>query len=635
MNEMQTHPTAADSQQTKLTSKQTDNQPPHPTSRRGFLRAAGVGAAALTANALFPGSLVQQAAAVEIGPPEDDPIGRGNQLQQIRNAAAAAARQEAINSFPHPTNGDEEHYAADQFFAGMFSKTLPHDANTGLVDPVAYQALLTALEAGTVAAFDSVPSGDPSGNGGRLAGPVSPLVFQIEGPDSVAIASPFIPPSISSAAAAAEMVELYWEAYLRDVPFIDYADSHPLISQAILDLNKLSSYAGPTPINAQNLFRYGSFPSRPGLPGLPNPNAFFGATAGPYVSQILFQQHLFDGATYTPMIRTHAQVSDPNTGHVLPPQDSPGVDFLTNVPEYVQVENGQGALSPNVFDTQHRFVRSVRDVGALANSDSIFSLYFRAAIILAGLGVPLQPNPYTNAIRSSGFSTFSTAWLFGLVGNVHKAEAHAFYQKWYVHRKLRPEAFGNLVDGVKRNRFNFTLTPALNSELMDSAVLPLIFTYNQEVNQKRMLPNTNGTFLLPQETNGGSPSHPDPPAGHAFTAGACVTLLKAVFDMTDATQADGRRRWPVQPVVAAADGLSLVNVTADLTVLGELNKLAANISEGRNMLGIHSRVGGNLHGMIMGENVAIDVLNEAAATFPEQFGGFSLTKFDGETITVG
>ncbi len=40
-------------------------------------------------------------------------------------------------------------------------------------------------------------------------------------------------------------------------------------------------------------------------------------------------------------------------------------------------------------------------------------------------------------------------------------------------------------------------------------------------------------------------------------------------------------------------------------------------------------------GMSLGEDVAIYLLNEMAAFFPEQFKGFTLTKFDGTTILVG
>jgi hypothetical protein len=576
-------------------------------SRRGFLKTAGIGAAAITASAILPGSLVEKAAAVEISPFVNQPRHRAQDLAKLRQNLGKAAADDLVAAEPHPTNGDEEAYAGSHF-EGNFSKTLPLD-NNGLTNPNDYNLLLSAAAAGTQAAWDAVPTG---GNG-QLAGPLSPLVLQIEGSDSPVAATPFVPPSIRSAGGAAEMVELYWEAYLRDVPFIDYG-TNSLVAQAAADMNRLSGFEGPTPVTPQNLFRF----------------PFIGATDGPYVSQILFRSHRLDGADYVPLVHTRAQVADPNTGQVLTGPGT-GVDFMTNLSEYVFVERGNGALSPNVLDPTPRFVRSVRDLGNLAASDAIYSIYFRASLILSALGVPFSANsPYQNDNRINSFSTFSTAWLNGLLGNVHKAEAHAFYHKWYVHRKIRPEQFGNLVDGVLTNRF--TLNPALHPDLLNSSVLPLIFERNRQLNVKRGL-GTTGSFLCPQELNGGSPSHPSSPAGHAFTAGASVTMLKAGFDVGTP---DHPRPWPVQPVVASEDGLSLVNTSdTNLTVLGELNKLAANISEGRNMSGIHWRVSDNMNGMFMGESVAISVLQEHANTYPESFGGFTLTKFDGTTVTIG
>ena len=552
-----------------------------------------------------------EATSTEISPFIHHPRQRAEQLEQVRKNAAEAASEAEEQAFPHRTNGDEERYA-DQAFAGNFSKTLPHDPNTGLVDPSAYRALLDALEDGTQAAFDAVPAGGK----GKLAGPLSPLQFQMEGADSpdARVAFSLTPPSVASAGGAAEMVEIFWEAYLRDVPFIDYG-SNPLVGQAVADMNRLSDFGGPKPVTPQNLFRF----------------PFVGATDGPYVSQILFQTYRPDGVTFVPKLTTVKPVADPNTGQVLTTPDS-GVDFMTNFPEYLFVEDGHGPFSnTDTTDPTPRFIRSVRDVGNLAGTDSIFSLYFRAAQILGNLGIGLDANsPYHNDTRISGFNTFSSAWLFGLIGRVHQTEAHAFYEKWYVHRKVRPEGHANLVDGILTHRFS--LNPSMHPDLLNSSVLPLIFERNRQLNVKRGL-GTTGSFLLPQVDNGGSPSHPSSPAGHAFSAGACVTMIKAVLDV--GTPANPRP-WPVQPVQASADGLTLVNTTdTNLTVLGELNKLAANVSEGRNMLGIHWRVSDNMHGMFMGEKVAIRLLEETAATYPEKFKGFTLTKFDGTTIVVG
>src|SRR6266481_5028400 len=120
-----------------------------------------------------------EATSTEISPFIHHPRQRAEQLEQVRKNAAEAASEAEEQAFPHRTNGDEERYA-DQAFAGNFSKTLPHDPNTGLVDPSAYRALLDALEDGTQAAFDAVPAGGK----GKLAGPLSPLQFQMEGADS-------------------------------------------------------------------------------------------------------------------------------------------------------------------------------------------------------------------------------------------------------------------------------------------------------------------------------------------------------------------------------------------------------------------------------------------------------------------
>src|SRR6266446_2297571 len=109
---------------------------------------------------------------------------RAERLEEIRNQAAEAAEKAEKAAFPHKTNGDEELYEG-QSFAGNFSKTLNHDPNTGLVMPGDYLALLNALQTGTLASFALIPRGGP----GQLAGPLSPLMFQIEGKDSPAALS--------------------------------------------------------------------------------------------------------------------------------------------------------------------------------------------------------------------------------------------------------------------------------------------------------------------------------------------------------------------------------------------------------------------------------------------------------------
>jgi len=184
----------------------------------------------------------------------------------------------------------------------------------------------------------------------------------------------------------------------------------------------------------------------------------------------------------------------------------------------------------------------------------------------------------------------------------------AWCHKWLVHRRLRPEAFA----GRMHNHLIGTARYPLHPEVLNSAVVGAVF-------------RAYGTYLLPMAYSEGAPTHPAYPAGHAAVAGACTTVLKAFFNESFVLP---------QPVVASSDGLALVPYReSELTVGGELNKLASNIALGRDVAGVHWRSDG-IEGLKLGEAVTIGLLTELRATYTEDFGGFSLTKFDGTTITI-
>jgi len=65
------------------------------------------------------------------------------------------------------------------------------------------------------------------------------------------------PPAFKSAEIAGEMVELYWQALTRDVPFAEYG-SHALTNAAVADLSKCSDFRGPKvndAVTSELLFR--------------------------------------------------------------------------------------------------------------------------------------------------------------------------------------------------------------------------------------------------------------------------------------------------------------------------------------------------------------------------------------------
>src|SRR5207248_2219049 len=117
-----------------------------------------------------------------------------------------------------------------------------------------------------------------------------------------------------------------------------------------------------------------------------------------------------------------------------------------------------------------------------------------------------------------------------------------WYQKWFVHRRLRPEAYGGLVHLVVAGHNGTMKDYPIPEELLNSAAL--------EQTHSRC-----GTYLLPMAFPEGSPTHPSYGAGHATVAGACVTVLKAWFD----------EEFSIPDLVeATSDGLALSPVEATL-----------------------------------------------------------------------
>jgi hypothetical protein len=84
------------------------------------------------------------------------------------------------------------------------------------------------------------------------------------------------------------------------------------------------------------------------------------------------------------------------------------------------------------------------------------------------------------------------------------------------------------------------------------------------------------------------------------------------------------------------DGFSLVPYEGSdanqLTIGGEMNKLAANIAIGRNHAAVHWRYDYQ-DSLPLGEAVAISLLKDMAHNWNEDFAGFSFTKFNGQRIT--
>ena len=540
----------------------------HPLGRRAFLgRLAGLAAATTVGVPTLLARHVRTAAAAGCSE-------RGPLKGQARRDAAYTIRVEAANNARtqplavYDCNPDEDRYLTR---IASYSKGLPHN-RLGEVDPVAYTALLAAIESGRHDAFELVPLGGTR----RLVNPQAANAYAMEGADSHDFAVP-APPAFDSAQRAAEMAEVYWQALTRDVPFAEY-ENNALVAEAAADLTRMSDLRAPKDgvrVTPRTLFRGNTS----------------GDLTGPYVSQFLLKD-----VSYGPSTIVQRYASTP-----------PGVDYLTSYPAWLSAQRGE-TFAPAARESTLRYVRNGRDLAEWVHRDLPFQAGVNAALILlATPGSAETSNPYTASKTQDGFCTFGTPWVLDLVARVANAALRAaWFQKWALHRTLRPEAFAGRVD----NHLSGAASYPIHSDLLVVSSAPARVRAREH------------TYLLPVSYPEGSPLHPTYPSGHATFAGACVTVLKAVFD---------ERAIIPDPVVPTADGLSLVPYTGPaLTVGGELDKLASNVGLGRVAAGVHFR-SDIVQGLRLGEAVALHVLRELAATYGEPYAGFALTRFDGTT----
>jgi hypothetical protein len=252
-------------------------------------------------------------------------------------------------------------------------------------------------------------------------------------------------------------------------------------------------------------------------------------------------------------------------------------------------------------------------LGAWVHVDVAFQGHLFAALWLLNHGAPVNPgNPYRLIANQSGAQTFGSQYIVDLLGEVtNRALKAMWYQKWFVHRTLRPIAYGGLV----QNTLTGGPVYPIHKDVLNSQAIREVF-------------NKHHSYLLPAAYPEGGPQHPSYGEGHAVVAGACVTALKAFFDESFVIPA---------PVVASDDGQSLIPYTASdaglITVGGELNKLADNVALGRDMAGVHWRSDGE-QALLLGEKVTISILLDQRRTYNEPFKGFRFTKFNGASITV-
>ncbi|WP_367130685.1 vanadium-dependent haloperoxidase [Saccharothrix sp. HUAS TT1] len=471
----------------------------------------------------------------------------------------------------HANNGEEGDYP----HVANYGKGLPHD-EVGEVRPEAYNTLLRALSTGRPEDFERVPLGGEV----KLVNPQSGLARDVEGPHPRSLTIPPAP-RLDSPRNSAEAVELYWMALTRDVPFTEY-DGHPLIARAAAELSRLGDYRAPK------------------VDGLVTPATIFrgdtrGDLRGPFLSQFLLRDIQY-GTLRVPQLHDTVR---------------PDCDYLTDFDAWRAVQEGAAAPGIERDHDNRRYPRNARDLTNYVHFDALYEAYLNAALILLDLGAPFDNgNPYRHSANQVGFGTYGAPHLLSLVTEVAtRALKAAWFQKWHVHRRLRPEAFGGRVHAHLSGLRDYGM---IDREVLDSEAV--------ELTHER-----HGSYLLPQAFPEGSPTHPSYGSGHATVAGACVTVLKAWFDES----------WVLpDPVVVNADGTGLEPYEGGdvLTVGGELDKVGSNIPTARNMAGVHWR-SDFTEAVLLGEAVGIGVLRDHVRVNHED-ASFGLTRFDGRRVTI-
>uniref|UniRef100_A0A6C0BNN9 Phosphatidic acid phosphatase type 2/haloperoxidase domain-containing protein n=1 Tax=viral metagenome TaxID=1070528 RepID=A0A6C0BNN9_9ZZZZ len=497
--------------------------------------------------------------------------------------ATQVAGEKYYANFEQKTEYDTEIWSIDGilYYPWLFSKTLKHDQATGLARKEDVDALLVgdphaAMDPGRVRKLEGIQTAD---------------AFIIKGKDPQALQMKgFIP--AHSLSGIAEMVEVYEQSLLRDLSLWEIQQgSHPDVKRALDVMNAYNdagAYKGPVnsesgQVTGQELFR-----------GIGQDE-----TRGPYTSQFLVLPYSYNGV---------------NIDQKYPMED----DVVATVDpiNFINIQRGRVAGSPNYSGTK-KYAFSGRVLGSYVHNDAMFQAYFSAALICYQAGFEFQHtgNEVTTAWTSGG----APDGLGSLADVTLGALRVAWNQKFNKFMKLRPEAMAWRIDHILKDQF-----PA--GDIKDhlavaSATLSAV-----------LAKNGNGTYLLSSMYPEGSPTHPSFPAGHAVVAGAAITVIKAFIKTHDAKYSP--LLWPTDAKYSI-NGDTLLNYTGgDLTIVGELNKLASNIAIGRDWASVHYRADGDL-GIELGEQFAIYYLQiklkeYASALVPY----FELEKMNGELIRI-
>ena len=212
-----------------------------------------------------------------------------------------------------------------------------------------------------------------------------------------------------------------------------------MTAAAIKDLRR---FADRRDLDARTLFRS----TDPGLPGV---------STGPYVSQFLLQPYTFGSTPTQHRYRTTVA----------------GSDHLTSYDAWLAVQNGQPTTATASYDPTPRYIRNGRDLGEWSHLDFSDQGPLVASLIPLGYvarygpqQVLAQTNPYRDHPTQTGAVTFGAPDILDQVArSANAAMKAAWYHKWLVHRRLRPEETGGRIHNHLTGAATYPFHPKLTA----------------------------------------------------------------------------------------------------------------------------------------------------------------------------
>jgi membrane-associated phospholipid phosphatase len=584
--------------------------------RRGLLQGLAA-TGTLSALGLGSGAATETAAAAGSGP---------GQSKRERRAAAQRVRRTAMRDLVSPYRSSLSRFPAestdpievDGEYVDVYTKGLP---GVGSYDAEEYERRVVRPLTDPEVPLSEIPQEDPvfrdEDGPRRLVAPNAATQFPNDGMDSWMGTMPPAP-AYDSLRTAAELIDCYWMAQFRDVNLRELTEDPRFDRDGrsyTTDLNVIDfAVDEKLPWLDETAPFRGSFP---------------GSKRGPCLSQ--FYTHRADLGN----LRIRPTVIPFVDDHLIQYAYQGCSGYPTETFVTAQAGHFRGSAEPGGKPARGssyegetlRWISTGRELASLVRDELSVQHYVMATAQLAGWGASLDGGmPYTDSERVLPYERYGGAGLVDLITRAaHNALAAAWYHKWGVHRRLRPETYGGhvherLSDAVDSNAEGYPIPTLL---LESTAVEETAANQSYTTDARCAASDTAGeapSYLLPQAYPEGAPQHPAYPSGHSVLAGAAVTVLKTFFAddrLTDLfADSEAELRQPPGPdddEPVPYDGPD----ADDLTVHSELNKLADNVGTARIWAGVHYW-SDHTYGALLGEQMAVATLLD---TLKERYGG--------------